>query len=160
MINLLTKIADKSVNCIKIAVLIFMIIMCIVVFANTAGRFLFNKSIPWSPEISRFAFIWITFLGTAVAVWEKSNAKVEVLTEKFSGNLKTFLMILRYIVINIISLLLIYTGIKQVLIIWPTCASYLRFLSIGWIYLSIPICGIFIFLFSLIYLWKLVKGII
>ena len=146
----LNKIADKSNSIFKITVLILMISLVPTVFLNVVARFVFRNSIPWSPEVSRYIFIWITFLGTTIAIREKSHAKVDFLIERIQGKPKKILISLNLIVIIAIAILIFFTGVNQLNVIWPTSANYLRFLSIGWIYISVPLCGLFMLFFTTI----------
>jgi TRAP-type C4-dicarboxylate transport system permease small subunit len=54
-------------------------------------------------------------------------------------------------------ILLITTGIKQAIDVWPTKAAYMRFLSMGWMYLSIPICGLLMLFFTCVSLVELIS---
>jgi len=141
-------IADKINSGARWIILLAMIIMTPVVFANVVLRFLLGRSLPWSPEVSRYCFVWITFLGTAVAVRENSHAKVTLLLEKAPKTLGKYLKLINYIIMVGVSVLLIISGVKQTILIWPTCAAYMRFLSMSWVYISIPICGFLMLFFT------------
>ncbi|MEW6662501.1 MAG: TRAP transporter small permease [Bacillota bacterium] len=61
----------------------FLITVAIVVgFMQVTSRFIFKSSLPWSEELLRFVFIWVTFLGASVAVREKAHVSVSVLLHK------------------------------------------------------------------------------
>lgn len=45
-------------------------------------RYVLNNSLYWSDEIVRYLFVWLTFLGTAVAVRDKAHIRVEFFAEK------------------------------------------------------------------------------
>jgi TRAP-type transport system small permease protein len=53
-----------------------------VVGLNIGGRFLFNYSIPWADELSRFLFIWLIFVGAALAYFRGEHILVSFLTER------------------------------------------------------------------------------
>ncbi len=40
--------------------------MSLATFGNVVARYFFNSPIEWAEEFSRYAFIWIVFLGAAV----------------------------------------------------------------------------------------------
>ena len=90
------------------------------------------------------------FLGTAVALREDSHAKIDLFLEKAPGRLKTYLILIKYSLMLALSALLIVTGTNHVISIWYTKAAYMRFLSMGWMYLSIPLCGLLMLLFSFV----------
>ena len=47
--------------------------MVIMVFGNVVLRYGFNSGIDYSEELSRFLFIWITFLGAIIAMRENGH---------------------------------------------------------------------------------------
>ena len=55
-----------------------MIIMVIVTFANVIGRYVFNHSIAAADEIARMAFVWLTYIGSIVAMKEASHIRVDI----------------------------------------------------------------------------------
>ena len=55
-----------------------MIIMVIVTFANVIGRYVFNHSIAAADEIARMAFVWLTYIGSIVAMKEGSHIRVDI----------------------------------------------------------------------------------
>jgi TRAP-type C4-dicarboxylate transport system permease small subunit len=56
--------------------------MVIMVFGNVVLRYGFNDSIISSEELSRFLFIWITFLGAIVTLRENAHLGVDTVVRK------------------------------------------------------------------------------
>src|SRR5262249_51169519 len=54
-------------------------LMVVLVFGNVVLRYGFNSGIAISEEISRYLFIWLTFLGAIVAVHEHEHLGVDTL---------------------------------------------------------------------------------
>ncbi len=50
-----------------------------VVLVAVFCRYVLNRSLAWSDELVRYAFVWFTLLGGAVAVRERANIRVELL---------------------------------------------------------------------------------
>jgi TRAP-type C4-dicarboxylate transport system permease small subunit len=46
-------------------------------------RYLFGSSLSWSEEISRYFFIWFTFLGLSYAVRNNSHIRIDILESTF-----------------------------------------------------------------------------
>ena len=59
--------------------------MCVMVFANVVLRHFFDSGINISAELSRFLFIWLTFLGAIVAMREGAHLGVDMLVRRLSG---------------------------------------------------------------------------
>ncbi|MEN9892572.1 MAG: 2,3-diketo-L-gulonate transporter small permease protein YiaM [Pseudomonadota bacterium] len=53
--------------------------MVVMVFGNVVLRYGFNTGIDFSEELSRFAFIWITFLGAIIALRENAHLGLDTL---------------------------------------------------------------------------------
>jgi TRAP-type C4-dicarboxylate transport system permease small subunit len=57
-------------------------LMTLVTLANVVARFVFNSPIFWSAEMARYAFVWIIFLGAALAARQGSHIGMEVLVNQ------------------------------------------------------------------------------
>lgn len=51
-----------------------------VIFINVVSRYFFSSSLSWAEEVSRYAMVWVTFLGAAYCVKEKSNINIDLLS--------------------------------------------------------------------------------
>ncbi len=56
--------------------------MVALVFGNVVLRYAFNSSITVSEEVSRWLFVWITFLGAVVAVREHTHLGTDVVVSR------------------------------------------------------------------------------
>jgi TRAP-type C4-dicarboxylate transport system permease small subunit len=54
-------------------------VMVVMVFGNVVLRYVFNSGITVSEELSRWAFVWMTFLGAIVAVKEGGHLGTDML---------------------------------------------------------------------------------
>ena len=72
-------------------IFIMFALMILVTLANVFGRFLFNSPIFWSSEMARYSFVWIIFLGAALAARNGSHIGMEVLMNKLPPKGKVFL---------------------------------------------------------------------
>lgn len=59
--------------------------MCVMVFGNVVLRHVFDSGINISEELSRFLFIWLTFLGAIVAMREGGHLSMDMLVRRLSG---------------------------------------------------------------------------
>lgn len=53
--------------------------MVVMVFGNVVLRYAFNSGITVSEELSRWAFVWLTFLGAVIAVRENGHLGTDLL---------------------------------------------------------------------------------
>ncbi len=75
-------------------------LMVIMVFGNVVLRYGFNSGIDFSEELSRFFFIWITFLGAIIAMRENAHLGLDTVIrvlpragKKFCFGLSNLLML-------------------------------------------------------------------
>lgn len=58
--------------------------MSILVFINVVLRYGFHSSISMTEELSRYLFVWLTFLGAILAFNENQHVRVTMLIDKLS----------------------------------------------------------------------------
>src|SRR5438552_14227589 len=56
--------------------------MALMVFANVALRYLTNHSILWVEEVSRYAMIWLPFLGAGLVLRHGGHIGIDTLLER------------------------------------------------------------------------------
>ena len=93
-------------------------LMTLVTLANVFGRFFFNSPIFWSSEMARYSFVWIIFLGAALAARKGSHIGMETLLNILPQKGKAFLkavinciMIIFLFVFTIFSFIQAFNGI-------------------------------------------------
>jgi TRAP-type C4-dicarboxylate transport system permease small subunit len=59
-----------------------LLLMVIMVFGNVVLRYAFNSGITASEELSRWLFVWLTFLGAIVALKEHDHLGTDMLTSR------------------------------------------------------------------------------
>ena len=71
---------DKFEEHLLIGTLVFNVLL---IFSQILMRTIFNYSLSWTEELSRYIFIWQTWLGTSVALKYKQHIRVEILINFF-----------------------------------------------------------------------------
>jgi TRAP-type transport system small permease protein len=69
----------KLLEALLVALLAVMVVM---VFGNVVLRYGFNSGITVSEELSRWAFVWLTFLGAIIAIKENGHLGTDMLISK------------------------------------------------------------------------------
>lgn len=90
MINKIGRVISKLL---EIAVVVMLGIMAFLVFLNVVLRYGFNTSLMITEELSRYLFVWVTFLAAVLAFNDNSHVSVSVLIDKLSMNKKKILLI-------------------------------------------------------------------
>ena len=52
--------------------------LTVISFAAVICRYVFNNSLTWSEELTRYMFIWVVFLGAAIGVRERTHIAVDI----------------------------------------------------------------------------------
>ena len=76
------KFSDLFFRLVEFLLVVMLSAMVIMVFGNVVLRYGFNDSIISSEELSRFLFIWITFLGAIVTLRENAHLGVDTVVRK------------------------------------------------------------------------------
>lgn len=84
--------------------LVFFLALAGIVFSQFVSRYVFNDSIPWTEEVSRYLLIYVTFIGSAVAVRDRTHIMVEFLYRYFSSKVVKTLYILVDLVVIVFCL--------------------------------------------------------
>jgi TRAP-type C4-dicarboxylate transport system permease small subunit len=66
----------------KFLIALFLAIMVVLVFGNVVLRYGFNTGITKSEELSRWLFVWLTFLGAIVAMREHGHLGVDTVVKR------------------------------------------------------------------------------
>ena len=55
----------------------FLVLMSLATFVNVVFRYVFNSPFQWAEEFSRYAFIWVVFIGAAVSTKHKTHIIID-----------------------------------------------------------------------------------
>lgn len=77
----LQKIINSFFKLLELLVVVCMVAMVIMVFGNVVLRYGFNSGIDISDEMSRYCFIWLTYIGAMLAMREGGHLGVDTLVK-------------------------------------------------------------------------------
>jgi TRAP-type transport system small permease protein len=80
------KIVDRTLD-----YLLFLILaaMSVIMATNVGFRFLLNNPLYWADELVQVLMVWLTFLGAAVAIREKTHYAFDYFVRVLSGRVLT-----------------------------------------------------------------------
>ncbi len=76
------RLLDGFFKTLEFLVVLCLFAMVIMVFGNVVMRYTFNSGILISEEMSRYIFIWLTYLGAMIAMRENGHLGVDTLIKK------------------------------------------------------------------------------
>ena len=79
---MLNAFIDRCCRWINLLIALALAVMVLLVFGSVVLRYVFNSGISVSEELSRWLFVWITFLGAIVAVKEHGHLGTDLVLIK------------------------------------------------------------------------------
>jgi TRAP-type C4-dicarboxylate transport system permease small subunit len=95
----------------EVSILFFVSIILAITFIDVFLRYMFNKSLTWGEELSRFLFVMTTYIGASAGVRMKGHIVVDLILQLFPKSKKTIKLI-SYILAVLFSLIISITSIK------------------------------------------------
>lgn len=122
-------------------------------FTQVVLRYIFNNPQSWAEEVGRYLFVWITFLGAAVAFSRDTHIKVDAVAAMFGPTGLRISDVLRRLVELVAVGVLLYSGI---IVAWRNRSS--SFYTIPdapqlLFYLAVPVG-------SALMLWYILRGLL
>lgn len=77
----MTKAIDLFFKLLELLVVACLVAMVVMVFGNVVLRYAFNSGIQVSEEMSRYCFIWLTYIGAMIAMRERGHLGVDTLVK-------------------------------------------------------------------------------
>jgi TRAP-type C4-dicarboxylate transport system permease small subunit len=140
--------------------------LCIVTFTGLVvivtwqvfTREILNNSAPWTEEAARYTFVVLAVFAAAYVFSERGHIAVEILIEKLPlGGQRVMGIVNELIVMFFIILVFIVGGIRVATNSWNQDISTLP-LSVGEVYLVLPIAGALILFYSLAHIVGILAG--
>ena len=78
------QVIDLFFKFLEFLVVVCLVAMVVMVFGNVVLRYGFNSGISISDEMSRYCFIWLTYIGAMVAMRDKGHLGVDTLVRRVS----------------------------------------------------------------------------
>lgn len=95
-------------------------LMVVLVFGNVVARYAFNTGITISEELSRWLFVWLTFMGSIVALREHGHLGTDMFVSRLPPAGKRACLVLAQVAMLFVSWLLLSGSWAQMLINWET----------------------------------------
>lgn len=117
-----------------------LIIMTILMFTEIVARYIFGSSFIWIEELTRYLFIWLTFISAAYVTATKSHIKVDVALAIFPKKVQPAIKKIGLLIWLILSIIITYVGFDySITMLQVGGNSPTLGLAKGIVYLGIPI---------------------
>ncbi|MXW56791.1 MAG: TRAP transporter small permease [Gemmatimonadales bacterium] len=122
------------------AVGVLLIAVCGVILLQVLMRYLFAWPNPWSEEVSRFCFIWLSLLGASLAVARRSHFRFDQVTGRLPPRATKVVETSAAAVVLLFALVLIGTGIALMDLTMGERSAALN-LPFAFVYAAAPVSG-------------------
>lgn len=152
---MLNRIERILVNCNRWLLILLLLAMACIVFANVVLRYTTGDSIVWAEEVARHLMIWVTFLGAGLVLRFGGHVAIDNLHQAVSTRSARWLRTLVAVGIGIFCLVMTYFS---VLYVWATRfqTTAATDIPISFIYVAMPVG----FLLMFVHLLFIVRGYI
>ncbi len=91
---------------------VLMSVMFISVCLQVFFRYVLESPLSWSEELARYAFVWISFLGAAMALGKRLHFGIDYLVNKFPPRLRAGVELITNCAILVFVLVLVVKGFQ------------------------------------------------
>ena len=131
------KLLDRAVEGLCIALLA---VISADLLAGIFSRYVLERTFVWYDEVARAAFMWLVFLGAAVAVRRGAHFGLHVFVEMLPPQLRRFVLVLSPLVIILFAAAL--AGLGWMLMQHGAAqTTAVMGMPVSWIYAAIPAGG-------------------
>lgn len=113
---------DRYCRALKVITAAMLAIMVVLVFGNVVLRYAFNSGITVSEEVSRWLFVWMTFIGAIVALKEHGHLGTDMLVSRLPAAGKKVCLIVGQLLMLWVTWLLFSGSWDQAVINWDVQA--------------------------------------
>jgi TRAP-type C4-dicarboxylate transport system permease small subunit len=135
-------------KCIAAGLFLFMSILITVTFLQVLFRFVLRIPAVWTEEVARMSFVWLIFLGAAIAVKEGGHLALDMITAAMPPRVRTVMQYWVLTLILALSGIILYAGGNYCLRSAGKVAVTLPIPS-NCVYLAVPISAAMMIFFSL-----------
>ena len=129
----MSRIFDFTCKTIEYMIAACMAGMVVLVFGNVMLRYGFNSGITLSEELSRWLFVWMTFLGAIVALRKHEHLGTDMLIGRLGPKGKKICMGISQLLMMLICVLLFKGAYEQAVINWTSTSAVME-ASLSWVY--------------------------
>ena len=155
--TLLNKFLERYCRVLDAISALFLLLMVVLVFGNVVLRYAFNSGLAVSEEVSRWLFVWITFLGAIVAMREHQHLGTDMLVSRLPPAGKKACLVVSLVLMLYVCWLLFAGSLQQTQINWEVTAPSSG-ASVALFYATGLIFSVSAAVFIAIDLWRVLSG--
>lgn len=131
--------------------------MTLLIFSEVIFRYVFLAPITWYDEFAGYMLVWVTFLGSVVALHQRRHIGFETVVEALPPMWQRAVTLLVYLLIIAFQVVLIVYGWRLTFELKGEMAITLP-IPIGFVHVVLPLSGLLMLIICLVQMRAVLKG--
>lgn len=137
--NIVEKIEEGLALAVRVLCVVMLALIVIVTAISVISRYFFFHPLNFANPLSIYLMMWISFLGSGIAIRKGEHIFVELFINKFVGRKRVRLLLLINIIVAIFLIIMIYYGFIFAFTGLQSTDAFVFGISMFIPYLSVPI---------------------
>jgi len=138
----MVKLLDRTNSFIAIVcrqlIILIVATLAVILISAVVWRYGLNSAISWAEEASKYLMVWLTFLGTPVALRQFGHINIDLLLKVLPARLRQFLYLVISLIILFTMAVIFWHGANFTQVGMRQVASSFN-LSMLYMYIAVPI---------------------
>ena len=134
----MSRISDALNRACEMALILLLAAMAVVVFLEVVFRYMIHLPLFWTEEFARYALVWVSLMGAAVALKRGEHIAVTLVVERLPVGSRRLVNQIANLSVGAILMVMMWGGIRLVMITSTQISPALR-IPMAVPYLSLPI---------------------
>ena len=117
--------------------------MIVIIAAQVVARYVLDNSLVWTEELSRYVFVWMTFVGAMLAIKEGAHIRVTILDGCLSAGVRKCLALFSLLLIIAFLAVVVWVGFGVVRLTSGQTTPALNLPLNYALYASLPMASLF-----------------
>jgi|SRR5690625_3017504 len=152
------KLRLALITVLKWLLVLMLLGMTVVLFAQITFRYFFHIPFVWSEELAIILMLWLTFLGTAVLMETDEHISIDFFIELFPSVAQHVIELLSEVFVFLFNIGLVYGGYLVVMGTRGSITPGMK-ISVAWHYGGVVVGGVLLVLVSIERLLRVIKKI-
>ena len=132
---------------VELVCLLLMLTLVGDIFLGVFSRYVMQATFPWYDEVARLCFVWMIFLGAAVAVRRGAHFRVHLFVDRLAPRAQRVVEVVVTLIVMAFGLVLVAGGLRMAPIAHRQLTDALE-LSMLWFYAALPVGGALMVVFA------------
>ena len=154
---MIQKLINQYCRALSVLMAVSLVLMVVMVFGNVVMRYGFNSGLTLSEELSRWLFVWMTFMGGVVALNDRAHLGTDSLVSRLPVLGKKICLALSLALMLYVVWLIFKGSLEQTKINWESTSAVME-TSMGYFYASGVVFAVLGAPVLILHAWRLLSG--